>query len=91
MYIRAIIIVKGIVQGVGYRFFTVREARMLSLTGTVANLFDGSVKIVVEGEKGLIDELVKSLRIGPISSDVSDLVIEFGEYKNEFNDFRIIS
>ena len=91
MYIRANIIVTGMVQGVGYRYFTAHEAHRLSLAGTVRNHVDGSVHVTVEGEKSLIIELTKRLRIGPTFSDVKAVDVEYAEYKNEYNDFRIIS
>ena len=52
------IIVKGIVQGVGFRWFVEREAKMFGLMGYVKNLHSGEVEIVVEGEDDFIKELI---------------------------------
>lgn len=87
--IRVEIIVKGLVQGVGFRYFILRKARELELTGFVQNLHDESVLIVAEGEKYLIDELVKVARIGPVSADVNSCDVKVTEYKNEFIRFEI--
>ena len=46
---RAQIVVKGIVQGVGFRYFVVREAEALGLAGWVRNLPDGRVELIAEG------------------------------------------
>ena len=64
MEIRAEILVNGLVQGVGFRYFVVREAQRLGLTGYVQNLFTGEVLTVVEGEKALVEEMINKLRIG---------------------------
>ena len=90
MDVRAKIIVQGRVQGVGYRYFTYHEARKLELVGTVQNLYNGDVKLQVEGDKSAIHALVKSLRIGPALADVQDVIVDFQEYKNEFKTFQII-
>ena len=86
---RVEIIVKGIVQGVGFRFFILRKASELNLTGFVENLFDGSVLIVAEGEKYLLEELIDFAKIGPRYADVSFCDFVFKKYKNEFNSFEV--
>jgi acylphosphatase len=57
--------VRGRVQGVGYRYFVVRSARRLGLSGWVANEHDGSVRVVAEGNEASIQELEEALRVGP--------------------------
>ncbi len=86
---RAEIILTGLVQGVGFRFFVHRNAQQLGLKGYVKNMYDGSVLTVVEGEKGIINELFKKLKIGPRSASVSNARIEWGDFKNEFSTFEI--
>ena len=85
---RAHLFVSGIVQGVGYRYFASRKAAVYSLKGFVENLIDGRVEVVVEGEKGLIDEFIKDLRRGPISAHVTDLRIEWETPTFEFEGFH---
>jgi acylphosphatase len=63
--------VRGMVQGVGFRWFVVRHARRLHLTGWVANQPDGTVRVVAEGPSGALDELSAALRDGPAGAHVS--------------------
>lgn len=86
---RAHIIVSGLVQGVGFRYFIYRKATELELRGFVRNLYNGDVEIVVEGEKDKIQILIEHAKIGPRSAFVKDVQVEWEEDKNEFTDFRI--
>lgn len=69
------ILVSGIVQGVGYRYWTERTARQLGLHGWVRNLDDGRVEIYVEGEPHRIRALIEQAKTGPRSAEVSDVSI----------------
>jgi acylphosphatase len=60
------LIVRGRVQGVGYRDWTVREARRLGLSGWVRNRRDGSVEILAQGEDAALDALAERCLEGPI-------------------------
>lgn len=64
-------VVRGRVQGVGFRWFVVRRAAELGLTGWVANRSDGSVQVVAEGPAGVLVRLVEQLRQGPSGASVS--------------------
>ena len=66
--------VVGRVQGVGYRYFVVREARDLDLSGWVANEPDGSVTVVAEGLRHHLVELVRRLETGPPAASVRHVV-----------------
>ncbi len=83
------IIVKGLVQGVGFRWFVEWEAKQLGLNGYVKNLFNGDVEVEVEGERGLIEDLIKQLRVGNRSSRVTDVQVSWQEYRNKYSNFRI--
>lgn len=76
MKINAEIIVQGFVQGIGFRYFTLRKARDYNLVGYVKNLMNGDVLCEVEGEEGLVNDFIKELRIGPTFSRVSNIVVE---------------
>lgn len=52
----------GKVQGVGFRYTALHFARKLNLTGSVRNLPDGSVEIIVQGPKGTIEQLFSLLQ-----------------------------
>jgi len=83
------IVVSGLVQGVGFRYYIYRQANSLGLTGYTKNLPTGQVEIIASGEKGLIDELVKAARVGPSYASVSDVSLEEIELQEDFNNFGI--
>lgn len=58
-------VVRGRVQGVGYRYFARRNAQALGLSGFVRNLPDGSVEVVAEGGEDALASLERALREGP--------------------------
>lgn len=58
-------VVQGVVQGVGYRFFVIQKAQEYKITGYVQNLTDGSVLVVAEGKRGLLNDFIKELRLEP--------------------------
>jgi acylphosphatase len=86
---RAEIIINGLVQGVGFRWYVLRIADQLGLKGYVKNLYTGEVLTVVEGEKSLIEELFYKMKIGPSHSAVKNARINWEEFKNEFKTFEI--
>ncbi len=59
--VRKHIVFYGRVQGVGFRYHSYYIANSLGLTGTVRNLYDGSVEMEVQGSREAIDELVRRL------------------------------
>ena len=89
MLARATIIVSGKVQGVLYRDTMREQALMRSLKGCARNLATGEVEATVEGEKEQIDSLIGWARVGPPAAKVSDVNIEWDNYKGEFSGFRI--
>jgi acylphosphatase len=77
MTIGAHMIVRGLVQGVGFRWFVARHAQALGLHGFVRNLPDGNVEVEAVGERGLIEELLRHVKVGPRSAHVSDVMLEW--------------
>ena len=65
--------VRGRVQGVGFRYYVVRRATDLGLSGWVANEVDGSVRCVAEGPEDAIATLEEILRRGPMGAIVEDV------------------
>ncbi len=88
-YKRAEILVNGLVQGVGFRYFVLREAQELGLKGFVKNLYSGEVLTVVEGEKSLIEDLFKKIKVGPSYASVKNASINWDGSKDEFTHFEI--
>ena len=76
------LLVRGIVQGVGYRMFAARVARTLGLKGFVRNLDDGRVEAVAAGPAEIIERFRANLRKGPPGGRVDG--IEASE--DEFDD-----
>jgi acylphosphatase len=71
--VRKRIVVRGRVQGVGFRYSTVHQARRLGLRGWARNAPDGSVEILAEGSAAAVEELVAWCRHGPPSARVANL------------------
>ena len=82
-------IVKGRVQGVGYRFFALDAARRLRLTGFVRNLPDGDVEVHAEGPEQDLSTLVAALKKGPAFSHVFEVVTEVTKEEQGFEEFQI--
>ncbi len=81
-------IVKGRVQGVGFRYFTHRVAQELGVRGWVKNLPNGAVEVYAEGDEEPIEQLLTGLKKGPSLGFVED--VEVGEVKPEgYQDFSI--
>jgi acylphosphatase len=78
-------VVKGEVQGVGFRWAVQRQAGELGLTGYAENLPDGSVRVEAEGDPARLDQLEAFLRQGPrwaeVDSVTSDRVPATGEFR----------
>ena len=89
MQVRAEIVVNGLVQGVGFRYFVMREAQKLELKGFVKNLYSGEVLTVIEGEKANAEEMVRKLKVGPIHASVKSFKVDWQTPKNEFKDFEV--
>lgn len=78
------------VQGVGFRYFVLNHANRLGLTGFAKNLQNGDVKIIVQGDRSLIHELIKDVRIGPRVADVRDITVEWKQIDNIYTRFDIL-
>ncbi|MGD0580760.1 MAG: acylphosphatase [Bryobacteraceae bacterium] len=63
-------IVRGQVQGVGFRNYAQRRAQELGVTGTVRNLDDGTVEVIANGTKRQLDALAGDLHLGPLFGEV---------------------
>jgi acylphosphatase len=65
--------VRGRVQGVGYRYYVMREAGALGVNGFARNLPDGTVEIVAEAADEVLKDFEDRLREGPSFAQVTDL------------------
>jgi acylphosphatase len=67
------VVVRGRVQGVGYRAFVEHEAQRRGLHGWVRNRRDGSVEAVFAGPRAAVEAMVEACRRGPMSALISTL------------------
>jgi acylphosphatase len=82
-------LIRGRVQGVGFRYFVVEEARTLGLTGFTRNLPDGNVEVQAAGGGAALDELARALGQGPALSRVDGVTHENLEPAPNWTEFRI--
>lgn len=84
------IILRGRVQGVGFRHFARKQALRLGLKGNVRNLADGSVRIVADADDHTLGLFCRLLQRGNIFSRVDTLDTEIIDKPKEYNDFEIL-
>ena len=80
--------ISGVVQNVGFRFYTKKKARELGVKGFVKNMADGSVYAEAEAEPDIIDSFIEFCRKGPYWARVSDVKVQDAPVK-DFADFSI--
>ncbi|GIV59417.1 acylphosphatase [Rhodocaloribacter litoris] len=81
--------IEGRVQGVGFRYFVSTRARQLGLTGWVKNEWDGSVRLVAEGDHAALDALLEAVREGPPMARVDLVVTDWEPAQNGFDRFEV--
>ncbi|MFQ6100630.1 MAG: acylphosphatase [Anaerolineae bacterium] len=82
-------VVQGRVQGVNFRYYTVRTAQRLGLTGWVANRWNGTVETVAEGSREALNEFWAFLHRGSPSSFVQQVDAEWESPSGEFGRFGV--
>ena len=82
-------VVRGRVQGVGFRWFVEREARTLGIAGWVKNRMDGTVEVLATGSKEQLSQLHSRLRQGPRAARVDDVDVSEAQPVEGLNTFRI--
>ena len=82
-------IVKGYVQGVSFRYYTRRAANQFGITGWVANQWDGTVKVVAEGDTAHLEALLAFLHEGSPAAHVEQVDVKWAEATGSYSDFVI--
>lgn len=80
---RALVQIRGRVQGVGFRYSVLSRARSLELSGWVRNRSDGSVEAAFEGDDERVRSMVDWCRHGPPGAHVRSIDVEWEEPEGE--------
>lgn len=83
------IIVSGLVQGVGFRYFVHRKALALGVRGWVRNLYNGDVEIEAEADKLVLEHFIQEVKTGPRAAWVKDARLRWHEEQEQFSGFEI--
>ncbi len=86
---RVHVVIRGRVQGVGFRDFVLRRALALGLTGWVRNRRDGGVEMEAEGDRAALEALIETLRAGPPGARVQGLEDEWSEGAAGYHGFEV--
>lgn len=82
-------VIRGDVQGVGFRWFVVDAARPLGLRGWVRNRPDGSVELTAEGERAELEALLTAARRGPRSAHVTAVDAQWQDARGDLRTFDL--
>ncbi len=84
-------VVRGRVQGVGFRYFVLRQGAGLGIDGWVANEADGTVRCVAEGPRAALRELLAALRQGPSGARVEGVDVRWAAATGGLGPFTVRS
>lgn len=82
-------VVRGRVQGVGFRQGTIVQAQRLGLTGWVANRSNGSVTVIAEGPRPVLEQFLQWLHAGPSMAYVEGVDVYWADATGEFRYFNM--
>ena len=82
-------IIKGRVQGVGFRYHARSVAQSLGVSGHVRNLPDGSVEVLAVGQSASLSALIEELQRGPSSGRVTECLVEWNTAPDHFSGFTV--
>lgn len=82
-------LIRGRVQGVGFRWFTQRAAARLKIQGYVRNLPTGEVEVCAQAEESQIADFKQELSRGPVGARVSEIVERDLPVSSDYSNFFI--
>ena len=82
--------ISGKVQGVGFRYFVLRQAQKLGINGWVSNKSNGDVEALAQGEKADLEQFIAKVKEGPSFSRVEDVSLNWGKDAEQYFGFEII-
>jgi acylphosphatase len=83
------LLIRGRVQGVGFRYFVLRRAQALGLAGWVRNRADGAVEVEAEGTRAALEALVGAVRHGPTGARVTAVDETWSEREAVHRGFQV--
>ena|ERR1019366_8514262 len=87
--VAAHLLIRGRVQGVGYRFFAQDLAGTLGLCGWVRNLPDQTVECYAEGPRPAVEAFIEDLKKGPSLARIDDVEVDWLPSENQYDTFVI--
>ena len=82
--------ITGKVQGVGFRYFVLRQAQKLGINGWVSNKSNGDVEALAQGEKADLEQFIAKVKEGPSFSRVEDVSLNWLNEGEQYFSFEII-
>ena len=82
--------ITGKVQGVGFRYFVLRQAQKLGINGWVSNKYNGDVEALAQGEKADLEQFIAKVKEGPSFSRVEDISLNWVNEAEKYFGFEII-
>ena len=82
--------ITGKVQGVGFRYFVLRQAQEHNITGRVSNKPNGDVEAFAQGEKADLEQFIAKVKEGPSFSRVEDISLNWVNEADQYFGFEII-
>jgi len=81
--------ITGKVQGVGFRYFVLRQAQELGITGWVSNKPNGDVEALAQGDKEDLEQFIAKVKQGPSFSSVDDVILNWEDGQENYTSFEI--
>ncbi len=69
------VLLSGVVQGVGFRYYVYRKAKKYEISGYVKNLSDGRVEIVASGDRDMLNSFLEEVKRGPMMARIKNAEI----------------
>jgi len=82
-------LVRGRVQGVGFRWFVRRAADRLGIVGDIRNLPSGDVEVRAQADESVLDLFKRELQSGPPSAEVGEVIEQDLQVTDRYSSFQI--
>jgi acylphosphatase len=82
-------VITGTVQGVGFRYFVLRQAQELGIYGWVSNKPNGDVEALAQGDKEDLDQFIAKVKQGSAFSRVDNVILNWDDGQENYTSFEI--